>query len=68
MTDVNTTEYDAILLSTCKKYIQITDSTPEDFVKELMDLASQYVDQLPEEILSVVTQKQSEAVVTESIN
>jgi len=67
MTDVNTTEYDAILLSTCKKYIQITDSTPEGFIKELMDLASQYVDQLPEEILSVVTQKQSEAVVTESI-
>ena len=68
MTDVNTTEYDAILLSTCKKYIQITDSTPEDFVKELMDLASQYVDQLPEELLSMITKKTSDAVVTWSIN
>ena len=64
MTDMNTTEYDAVLLSTCKKYIQITGSTPEDFVKELMDLASQYVDQLPEEILSMITKKSSDAVVT----
>lgn len=52
MTNLNSTQYDSALLVASKKYIQVTDSTPELFVKELMNLASQYIDHLPEEILS----------------
>ncbi|WP_415906258.1 hypothetical protein ACMXYX_15830 [Neptuniibacter sp. QD72_48] len=60
MTKPNTTEYDAALLTVCKKYIDVTDTTPELFVKELMNLASQYIDHLPEEILSTVSSKSVE--------
>lgn len=51
MTNKDITQYDSVLLDACKKYMRITDTSPEDFVKELMDLASQYVDHLPDEIL-----------------
>ena len=47
MTIRNITQDDKALLAACRKYIQVTDTTPKIFVDELMDLASQYLSNYP---------------------
>jgi hypothetical protein len=59
MTTLNSTDYDRALLLACKNYIRITEATEEAFINELMDLASQYVNHLPAEILDQCRQSDS---------
>lgn len=51
MTVRNYTKSDEALLVACKHYIRITQSSDEHFIREILDLASQYCDQLPSEII-----------------
>lgn len=50
MTIKNHTPNEEMMLQACKHYIRITQVNEFDLVKELMDLATQYCSQLPEEM------------------
>lgn len=57
MTTRNSTQHDEALLIACDKYIQVTDTNPESFVDELMNLASQYLENYPSDNLLFSSKK-----------
>ena len=54
---VQLTREDKILLLACRRYIEVTQTTPDGFCHELFDLASQFIDHQGKDFLSMIKTK-----------